>query len=113
MAQSTLRNLPSIVEQGTSGIWTYRKWSDGTAECWGEYSKAVSARSTDVDNFIQFPFSFTVTPTVVSSVVAGGADYYRGHVESITTARVRLILINNYTSQVGMGMSLYAIGKWK
>ena len=26
---------PRIVASGTSGIWTYRKWSDGTAECWG------------------------------------------------------------------------------
>lgn len=25
-----------IVEQGTSGIWTYRKWNSGIAECWGE-----------------------------------------------------------------------------
>lgn len=25
-----------IVEQGTSGIWTYRKWASGIAECWGQ-----------------------------------------------------------------------------
>ena len=25
-----------IVEQGTSGIWTYRKWASGVAECWGK-----------------------------------------------------------------------------
>lgn len=27
-----------ITETGNSGIWTYRKWSDGTAECWGRKS---------------------------------------------------------------------------
>ena len=27
-----------VVEQGTSGIWTYRKWSSGIAECWGAQS---------------------------------------------------------------------------
>lgn len=27
-----------IVERGTSGIWTYRKWSSGVAECWGSYT---------------------------------------------------------------------------
>ena len=26
-----------IVEQGTEGIWTYRKWNSGIAECWGNY----------------------------------------------------------------------------
>ena len=32
-----------IVEQGTSGIWTYRKWSSGVAECWGRTaSKTIS-----------------------------------------------------------------------
>lgn len=24
-----------VVEQGTSGIWTYRKWKSGVAECYG------------------------------------------------------------------------------
>ena len=28
-------STPMILETGTSGIWTYRKWSNGTAECWG------------------------------------------------------------------------------
>lgn len=23
-----------VIEQGTSGIWTYRKWASGIAECW-------------------------------------------------------------------------------
>ena len=23
-----------VVAQGTSGIWTYRKWNSGIAECW-------------------------------------------------------------------------------
>lgn len=27
-----------IVSQGTSGIWTYRKWNSGMAEVWGHYS---------------------------------------------------------------------------
>ena len=27
-----------IAEQGKSGIWTYRKWASGVAECWGSYT---------------------------------------------------------------------------
>ena len=37
-----LTSTPIVVEEGTSGIWKYRKWSNGTAECWGYYSKTVS-----------------------------------------------------------------------
>lgn len=31
-----------ITEQGTSGIWTYRKWNSGIAECWGKTAKTIS-----------------------------------------------------------------------
>ena len=24
-----------VIEQGTVGSWTYRKWASGLAECWG------------------------------------------------------------------------------
>ena len=29
-----------VVEQGINGIWTYRKWNSGIAECWGRMSVA-------------------------------------------------------------------------
>ena len=31
-----------VVEQGTSDIWTYRKWNSGIAECWGVSSGTTS-----------------------------------------------------------------------
>lgn len=31
-----------VVEQGESGVWTYRKWNSGVAECWGKQSGTVS-----------------------------------------------------------------------
>lgn len=32
--------LDYVIEQGISGIWTYRKWYSGIAECWGVSSGA-------------------------------------------------------------------------
>ena len=32
----TLPVADYVVEQGTSGIWTYRKWNSGLAEYWGK-----------------------------------------------------------------------------
>lgn len=29
---------PHIIDSGKSGIWSYRKWSNGVAECWGRNS---------------------------------------------------------------------------
>lgn len=31
-----------IVEEGTSGIWTYRKWNNGMSECWCEVRKTTA-----------------------------------------------------------------------
>lgn len=31
-----------IEEEGTDGIWTYRKWTSGIAECWGSKEYTVS-----------------------------------------------------------------------
>ena len=59
-----------VVEQGTSGIWTYRKWYSGIAECWGVYTMSSAATQTwgslyCSDNLaprIDYPFTFTITP---------------------------------------------------
>lgn len=36
-----------IVDEGESGIWTYRKWKSGVAECWGTYSGSITSRTTN------------------------------------------------------------------
>ena len=57
---TTLRDSIShdyIVEQGTSGIWFYRKWNSGLAKFWGgkEIKGTGSVTAPDVD----FPFPLT------------------------------------------------------
>lgn len=31
-----------VVERGQTGVWTWRKWYSGDAECWGTSSKQIS-----------------------------------------------------------------------
>lgn len=46
-----------VVERGTSGIWTYRKWASGIAECWGTSSSTqIPQGSLYVDHTLTFPF---------------------------------------------------------
>lgn len=40
----TLPVADYVVEQGTSGIWNYRKWNSGIAECWTH--SAITVRGT-------------------------------------------------------------------
>ena len=72
-----------IVEQGTSGIWTYRKWASGIAECWGSLkTSTILNKPWDTTGFfiteafpvdtIYFPITFTEKPSVVA---AADSDY--------------------------------------
>ena len=65
---------PVIVEEGTSGIWTYRKWSNGEAECIGKIPISALAVSTALGNWYRsavvdgasyaYPFTFQAIPNV-------------------------------------------------
>lgn len=69
-----------IVGQGTSGIWTYRKWASGVAECWLE-SELTLTGSTPVANMndsaylsyvdVDLPFTFKTQPRAVANGVLG------------------------------------------
>ena len=59
-----------VVAQGTSGIWTYRKWNSGLAECWGVYTMTSACNlawgtlyySNTLAPRINYPFTFTSRP---------------------------------------------------
>lgn len=65
---------PVIVEEGTSGIWTYRKWSNGEAEVIGKIPISALAVSTALGNWYRsavvdgasyaYPFTFQAIPNV-------------------------------------------------
>lgn len=42
-----------IVEQGTSGTWTYRKWNSGIAECWG-FVTGPTLEKVEIINYTTF-----------------------------------------------------------
>lgn len=50
-----------IVEQGTSGSWTYRKWNNGRAECWVKQNISVNFSTQIASNF-----RMTTTATSIS-----------------------------------------------
>lgn len=112
---STIRNLPSIVEQGTSGIWTYRKWSDGTAECWGRYGKTINGNSTDATTYISYPFSFTQSPYAIVATSAGGVNSYlvRQLSDGSDASRLRLFFANTYSSATTISAQIYVVGRWE
>lgn len=119
--QSTIEGLDArdyIVEQGTSGIWTYRKWNSGVAECWGYYSiNNVSAGATfsplvvrTFSGYITLPSGlFTAHPQAFASG-QWGSQYSVVSVQSTTFTEITLSLMS--MSAGNLTAHLYAIGKW-
>lgn len=74
---------PVKVDSGTSGIWTYVKWSDKTVELWGVYSIANTDCSTALGNMYRtallsptaFPFS-VASPKLVASYESNGSGAF-------------------------------------
>ncbi len=111
-----------IVEQGTSGVWTYRKWNSGFAECHGYHTVSGlnistawgSWYSSTVIALPSFPFTFSGSPDVhvswesdFSAIIDGV-----GKRESTKAGQVYLYRPVAQTNVNGR-FGIYAYGKWK
>lgn len=113
-----------IVESGTDGIWTWRKYSDGTAECWGTlnvgnvtqdaFTAWGSWYSATISEGVAFPFPFTSVPSLtreVSTPVGAGIGMYITPTAE-STGRVSLVRPNT-NGVTGIKISFHAQGRWK
>ena len=114
-----LKDIPHIIESGASGIWTYRKWSDGTAECWG--SKWVTKQGFTQNGalyytgYIEVPLPTNVFTTIgtvnlcISDpwLLATAIEHNNGNV------RFKLIAGYSYSATVSVNAQMYITGKWK
>jgi hypothetical protein len=123
--------VPSIVEQGTTTSgWTYRKWSDGVAECWTSKTFTGVAVTNAWGNMfasgaisgsnLTFPTNlFTTVPTVITSLSTGslgGILMAPGGTGTNTTSKTNtgILEIARGTSSTGAFTINYDVkGKWK
>lgn len=111
-----------VTEHGTSGIWTYRKWSNGIAECWGT-SATVTMDSwkewggmytaANVIPAYNYPFQFESAPMLqitYRAIKNGGLHYVEATGTNAHTPSVSVM-----RGTVGNGsqgcVHFYAIGK--
>ena len=117
---SKLTNTPMVVEEGTSGIWTYRKWSSGIAECWGSYSSSVTI-STGFGSWyyktignIGFPTGlFSLTPIVnaTKNGDANGLSFIQ--IYNVSSAGFTPEVANPISQTYNLTIAFHAIGRWK
>ena len=109
-----------IVEQGTSGIWTYRKWNSGIAECWCLYIGSIAVttasagyggyRSDQVD--IDFPFTFTQTPSITATIASGSAGAWVNNVGGSSSTKVGFYLSSSQSNAAAnRAVSIHVIGR--
>lgn len=73
----TMNTSDYVVEQGTSGSWTYRKWNSGIAECWckiilradKDYAQGQIAIFTE-----NYPIAFYVPPLIFVQFMNQASD---------------------------------------
>ena len=114
-------NTPVVVKTGTSGIWTYRKWSDGTAECWGTWSGNLTNYATVTTSMyaycasVNFPSGlFTSAPVPTYSAFCNGGFALTGtQTNSLTKTASSYYLVSSASGTFPCKFHIYAIGKWK
>lgn len=112
-----------IVEQGTSGIWTYEKWNSGKAVCRGTiqgatgtftshgigvyYSKAISTR---LPNNLFSTVSYAI-PTMISG--GGGLLLPRTAGVSVSVVQVDFVRFYGGSDSLNIQYAIEVKGKWK
>lgn len=113
-----------VTEQGTSGIWTYRKWNSGIAECWGSVYEVKDCTSAwgsvyDSGTATNQPFPsglFTSAPTLTLTAV--GHSTATLQLETSGAVLAERTCSYYYTmpySATGIQATVcfHAIGRWK
>lgn len=112
-----------VTSVGTSGIWTYRKWNSGAAECWGVYTASgVNIAKNNYSGFrysdgisVNLPFTFAAAPVAVYS---GGCTSYLTFVTPIgqpttTQAKFWIACLDSSATNVSIVVNIHVMGKWK
>ena len=113
-----------VVEQGTSGIWTYRKWSSGIAECWCAVADTVTYEGEAFGGYLyhtgdySYPFNFISAPSVsYNATFASGYNAIIGDSGSMGTSGFgRIKILSNYNGDLqgaSVIVRIHAIGRWK
>lgn len=119
-----------VVAQGRSGIWTYRKWRNGFAECWCVTSNNVAANtkwgnafySTYLQGGYALPFTFATNgdiqddPQGFVEIQTPGGNYWFQVANSCTTTNAPkgyVMCPVQHNNAISVLFSFYIRGRWK
>ena len=107
-----------IVEQGKSGVWTYRKWASGVAECWGQPAKSVASSGTFLGanaystNFA-LPSGLFVSVDSANANPRLGSNYAIPAYINTTPTSVGVDALSNESGTKDFSAHISVRGRWK
>lgn len=111
-----------VVEHGTKGIWTYRKWASGVVECWGGQSYSSMAVNTAYGNLyyhqsnpVPLPFAFAKLTDIQATVYATTGGLFGVSVKSGTSTSQIAYYITSAKAEARANLivELHVSGRWK
>lgn len=106
-----------------NGIWTYRKWASGLAECWGEVTvrasitDAIGAMYMKVTDYFSWPNAlFSSAPENALAAPVTTAPLFpiiRGGDTTKDRFRMYLLYPDRYENSINWVIGVEAKGRWK
>lgn len=111
-----------VVEQGTSDIWTYRKWNSGIAECWGywtttstfpnAYNGAYESANSLKKNLPSGLFT-EVAPLFSGVALTSNGAWIENPRAYTTEVSTYVLNVVKQTSAINVSIYAKVTGKWK
>lgn len=120
-AWSAWIECPAVIESGTSGIWTYKKYSDGRVEMWGKYAVSSVDCSVALGSMYRtaviapsaFPFSVYNARCVSSYESDGYGAFYWATTATTTTKPPSFYLVRPTSATIASGaVVMHVTGTW-
>ena len=109
-----------VVDYGTSGDWTYRKWSSGVAECWCHLTHMATGATawgsvyyTTPNATATYPSGLFIEEPAVNVYHVGAGVQGMACTSSADATKVVFYLIRGTSATGSLRFNIYAIGKWK
>lgn len=110
-----------VVEQGVSGVWSWKKWNSGRMEVYGTASHVPTVLSNGTNSFtVTMPVTFadtsftaTITPAKCGLLVSAFGDCNASN--NIEHSKVAFVLSYKYNHSVAYttNFNVMVVGKWK
>ena len=121
-----LKNMVHIVESGTSGIWSYRKWSDGTAECWNDtkIDFTITWVNNSVTSYGGLPGGTSHLTTTLPFKFITGMSWWTGagrivipminfEISNSNVCEIQFAQSNTSTTATSVQGAIRVVGRWK